>query len=300
MGTIKKIIVGLDLGDFDSTVLSYLKTVNMIARPEKVTLLNIYKEIHLSDDLLKKFPDLKTTITQEHVQKLKEECSNFHIVGTDVEYVVHEGNPLQEIMRAAKAKDADLIMVGKKNTKEKGVSHEKLARASYCDVLMVTANSQSKIKQILVATDFSKYSKDALLKAIDLADQASASLNLLHVYHVPHGYSKTGKSFEEFAQIMKDNAKKDCESFMKGVDTKGVKIDSIFVLADSDDDYEHIITSARASKSDLIVVGAKGRTNISAFLMGSVTEKLIQQSDIPLYISKDKGAEFGFLDAIIS
>ena len=90
------------------------------------------------------------------------------------------------------------------------------------------------------------------------------------------GYSKTGKSFEEFAQIMKENAQKDCDEFLSDVDTKGVEINPVYVLADSDDDYEHIITSANASKADLIVVGAKGRTNLSAFFVGSVTEKLIQ------------------------
>ena len=52
---------------------------------------------------------------------------NFNIVGADIEYIVHEGNPLEEIMKAAKSKDADLIVVGKKKTKDKGVSHDKLA-----------------------------------------------------------------------------------------------------------------------------------------------------------------------------
>ena len=74
MGTIKKIIVGLDLTKFDETVLNYLKTVNMIARPEKVTLLNIHDEVHLSKDLLEKFPDLKQSVAQDHIQKLKDEC----------------------------------------------------------------------------------------------------------------------------------------------------------------------------------------------------------------------------------
>ncbi len=298
MGTIKKIIVGLDLTKFDETVLNYLKTVNMIARPEKVTLLNIHDEVHLSKDLLEKFPDLKQSVAQDHIQQLKNECNNFNIVGADIEYIAHEGNPLEEIMKAAKSKDADLIVVGKKKTKSKGVSHDKLARASYCDILIVTEASKTDIKNILVATDFSKHSKLALTKAIDLADHSNAQINLLHVYHVPHGYSKTGKSFEEFAQIMKENAQKDCEEFLSDVDLKGVEINPIYVLADSDDDYEHIITSANASKADLIVVGAKGRTNLSAFFVGSITEKLIHHSDIPLYISKTKGEKFGFLDVL--
>lgn len=298
MGTIKKIIVGLDLTKFDETVLNYLKTVNVLARPEKVTLLNIHEEVQLSKDLLEKFPDLKKTVTQEHIQKLKDESSKFNLVGAEVEYIAHEGNPLEEIMKAAKAKDADLIIVGKKKSKNKGVSHEKLTRASYCDVLIVSETARTEIKNILVATDFSKYSKDALIKAINLAENANAKINLLHVYHVPNGYSKTGKSFEEFAQIMKENAQKDCVEFLADIDSKDVGINSVFVLADFDDDYEHIITSANVSNADLIVVGAKGRTNLSAFFVGSVTEKLIHSSDIPLYISKQKGEKFGFLDVL--
>lgn len=300
MSSTKKIIAGLDFTNTDEIVLRYLKNVNTYLRPTSITFVNIHKGIDVPSEIVSQFPDLKSNINDKFIKEMVEETCRFDIVGVDQHYLALEGNPLTEIMNAAKNKDADLIVVGKKNTKEVGVSHSKLVRSSYCDVMIVPENGPSKISNILIASDFSEYSKLALNKAIELAEQANAKVTCLHIYNVPTGYSKTGKSFEEFGAIMLGHAKKDYDKFISSIDSKGLTIEPLFVLDTNDELQDDISNSAKNIGADMIVIGAKGRTNLAALFVGSVAEKVIRSGvQIPIYISKVKGSEYGMLDAIL-
>lgn len=300
MGISKKIITGLDFSDTDAQVLQTLSELNKLLHPEKVTYINIHKEIDLPEEVLKTFPDLKSDVNEEFIKKMVEECDGFNIVGTDTEYLALEGNPLKEIMSVAEERDADVIIVGRKETREKGISHAKLVRGSYCDVLLASDKGSASFNKILVASDFSDYSKLAMERAIELAAASGGSILCQHVYEVPRGYSKTGKSYEEFADIMEKNSRLDYETFMKSIDTKGVSVEPLLTLGDSNDSYEHVITAAKAANSDLIVIGAKGRTGMAAMFVGSVAEKIIENCiSKSIYVVKKKGSEYGLLDAII-
>jgi nucleotide-binding universal stress UspA family protein len=46
---------------------------------------------------------------------------------------------------------------------------------------------------------------------------------------------------------------------------------------------------------DLIVMGARGHSTAAALLLGSLTEKLIWMTTVPLLVVKDKGERVGFL-----
>jgi len=56
---------------------------------------------------------------------------------------------------------------------------------------------------------------------------------------------------------------------------------------------------AERERADLILMGARGRSNSAAVMLGSVTERLLHDSTIPIIAVKQKGEEanMGFLDA---
>ena len=300
MSAIKKIISGLDFSDTDKVVLSYLKGINTYFRPESITFVNIHKEIELPADIVSQFPDLKNSINDKFIKEMVEETESFDIVGVNQEYLALEGDTDKELMRAAKKIDADILLIGKKETHDNiGVSHNKLVRSSYCDVLIVPEKGPQSITKILVASDFSEYSKMALNKAIELAEQAKAKVICQYVYQVPRGYSKTGKSYEEFAEIMLGHAKKDYEQFMTTIDTKGVTVEPLLSLGDNNNFHKEIAKASSENGVDLVVLGAKGRTNLAAIFVGIVTEKVLESNiKVPLYVVKKKGAEFGLFDAL--
>lgn len=300
MSTIKKIISGLDFSDTDKAVLSYLKSVNTYFRPESITFVNIHKEIDIPEDIVSQFPDLKSNINDNFIKEMVETSESFDIVGVEQSYLALEGDASKELMKAAKKIDADILLVGKKETHDNvGVSHSKLVRGSYCDVLIVPERGPRSITHVLVASDFSDYSKVALNKAIELAEQSKAKVTCQYVYQVPRGYSKTGKSYEDFAEIMLGHAKKDYEKFISEIDTKGVSVEPLFSLGEDNDFHLEIAKESNQNGVDLVVLGAKGRTDLSAIFVGSVTEKVLDEGlSVPLYVVKKKGSEFGIFDAL--
>jgi nucleotide-binding universal stress UspA family protein len=130
---------------------------------------------------------------------------------------------------------------------------------------------------------------------------ASASgmreLHCLHVYAVPAGYYKTGKSYEQFAEIMRGHAEKNYGEFIKKVDLKGITATPIFKLEKKE--YKGIEEVIEEHDIDLIILGARGRKAGVGVLLGSVTEHLIRTTTIPLLAVKKKGTGMSLLEALL-
>src|SRR6185295_2728887 len=110
---------------------------------------------------------------------------------------VATGIPSEEVLTVARAEDSDLIVVGTRG--KTGLAHillgstaERVIRGAPCPVLSVRTDSADledervlarpvRLERILVPVDFSDCSLDALEYAVVVAQQAKASLMLLHV-----------------------------------------------------------------------------------------------------------------------
>jgi len=146
--------------------------------------------------------------------------------------------------------------------------------------------------------DFSEISMDALEVAVALALAAELKeIHCLHVYNVPLGYYKTGKSYEEFAEIMKGHAEKNLQEFMKEVDLKGLTLTPIFKLEKKE--YKGIEEVIEEHEIYLLVIGARGRRAGAGVMLGSVTEHLIRTTTIPLLAVKRKGTGMSLLEALL-
>jgi nucleotide-binding universal stress UspA family protein len=122
-------------------------------------------------------------------------------------------------------------------------------------------------------------------------------IRCLHIYSVPSGFHKTGKSYEQFAEIMKGHAEKNYREFIEGIDLKGISAVPKFRLERKD--YRGIWEELLEERDvHLLVVGAKGRRGGAGILLGSVTENLIKTTQVPLLAVKEKGAGMGMLEAL--
>ena len=300
MALLNRVLVGLDFSRTDSQVLTYLKGLSLISFPEKIFFTNIHSEIDVPSEILEQFPDLKSSINNTFIKELVEETNAVNFVGCEKEYVALEGNLLFNLIEKSTNDNIDLVVVGRKNKHgAKGLEHKKIVRKSPCGVLIIPENSKPIFKNIFLATDFSEYSKIALQEAISLAHSSNGKIVCQHVYEVPTGYSKTGKTFTQFAAIMRENAEVNFKKYIKDIDTKGVKIEPVFTLSNHREEAENIAAVSRERKSDLVIIGSKGRTNLSAILLGSITEALLDELySIPILVVKKKGDQFDFIDAI--
>ncbi|MBV6646759.1 MAG: universal stress protein, partial [Cyclobacteriaceae bacterium] len=226
--------------------------------------------------------------------------SMFSCEGVKVHLMIRQGQPTKEIMKFAVKQKIDLIVLGRKNEKKGGgILINRLARRASCSLLVIPKDIEVKLDKVLVPIDFSNYSKLALEKALDLAEKSENNPKIIvqNVFQVPSGYHYTGKSFSEFAEVMKGNAEKDYKLFSQGISAKDVDMETLYTLDKDDDIIPHIYKKAKSMKADMIIIGAKGRSATTALFIGSKAERLIQvDTDIPMMVVRPKGKSAGIIE----
>lgn len=300
-----KILVGLDNTDIDVDLINAVSKICELSGSRSVHFVNVIRDFNLPEELLKEFPQLLDNAIEERKEALEKkvnESFRYDEVSVSVSVIVKQGQVTKYLLKYAAQERVDLIVLGRKNEKKNGgVLVSRIARRAGCSLLIVPKGSEFKLNKILVPTDFSDYSKKAMEKAITLSKKAKEGSTIVvqNVYQVPVGYHYTGKSYKEFADIMKDHAAKDYAQFISTMPVKGVNIEQMYSLDKDDDIIRNIYKTAKKIKASLIVIGAKGRTAATAPFIGSKAEKLIHvDSDLPTLVVRPKGKNAGFLEYI--
>ena len=305
MYPIKRILVALDLSDLDPLLIQFASYIARSAGAERVYFVNILRSFHIPNEVLKEFPDLIKNAVEERRGKMKALVEqNFEqLDGVKAQYLVKDGQPAKRILSMVKDSDIDLVLAGKKRTLEgTGVLVQRLARRADCSLLIIPEGSTPSMEKLLVPSDFSENSKLALETALAIAERNSPNIQLIvqNVYSVPAGYHYTGKSYDEFAEVMKKHAKRDYKKFVKDLNSVNVKVKDVYSLDNNENKMSDIYDKAKEIKADGIVIGAKGRTAATALFLGSIAERAIQMNEkFPLLVVRPKGQNAGFMDFIL-
>lgn len=275
MMRLKNISVGLELSHVDSYVLTYLKRVTNYLKPEKITFFNVYHE-DVPNDVVKKFPEIRNVIDDHYVREMVEETANVKLFGCEIDYIAIQDKVLEGIIKSANKSDTELLVLGRKNDRDdRNIHFKQIVRKSTSNVLVIPENEVGDLTKILVPVDFSEYGKFSVLQAIEIAKSADAEVIVQHIYEVPVGYSKSGKTFLEFAKIMESNAKESSDAFLKEINFKGVKHDVVFSLNEEGSVSKTIESSIDTLHADFLVLGSKGKNKFSALMLGSTAESML-------------------------
>jgi nucleotide-binding universal stress UspA family protein len=305
MYQIKKIIVCLDQSEMDKTLVKFAAFIAKSNQSKKIYFANVIRNLSIPKDVLSEFPNLINNMIEERKSQMKQVVTENLAPELKIStgFIVREGQLSKKVLKLANEKSVDLILVGKKTSiSGSGVVAQRLARRASCSLLIVPENSQPKIKKIIVPSDFSDYSKDALEEAIEIAEKNKGKSEIIcqNVYSVPSGYHFTGKSYKEFGDIMLQHAEINYKKFIRKIDTKGHKIKPIYTKDEDDDPVLDIINEAEKMKADIIIIGAKGRTAATALFIGSLAERLIQINNrVPLLVTRPKGKNAGIIEYIL-
>jgi len=285
MNTFKRILVALDLGKTDTTL---LQTVVNLAGPlatEQVYLLHVMQDFtkpqNLDADFFKRFKP-EYPVDEKVRDKLKLQAAEIFGGASDLEVNVEvvEGKPYEKLIRWIEVKKIDLLVVGhKKNSEGSGITPKRVARQAETNVLFVPGEAAGNISNILVPLDFSAQGVQALRAALRLSRAiGNARVTALHIVAQPSAvFYDPALEYSAFQKILQESA---LRSYSKFIDENG------FELADIearflDDDYSsvsrHIHEFAMEQNSDLIVIGAQGSTAFKNLLFGSVTESLLDR-----------------------
>lgn len=136
-------------------------------------------------------------------------------------------------------------------------------------------------EKILVPVDFSEPSEHAVAMAEKMASVLGAELHLLHVYQLPAYTLPDGALLagpDITAQIM-DESKKSLDRMVRGSTERGIPAQAH--LAEGLP-HKEIEKAAEALGATLLVIGTHGRTGIAHLLIGSVAERVVRASKIPV------------------
>ncbi len=298
----KKILVGLDQSETDDRLLEAVCKVCELSGSKDIYFANFLKDFSVPDSVLAEFPDILNKAIEERQKEIESKVKEkFSCNGVTPHFVIKSGQPTKEIIKFAVEKKIDLIVLGRKGKKGGGILINRLARRASCSLLIIPTKNTLELKRLLVPIDFSPYSKLALEKGIEIAKYRGGDTKVItqNVYQVPSGYHYTGKSFQEFADIMMENAFKDFQVFTSDIDKGDVDVDSVYSLDKDEDIIKQIYKTAKKTKSDVILIGAKGRSATTALFIGSKAEKLIQMDeDIPVFVIRPKGTTAGFTELL--
>jgi nucleotide-binding universal stress UspA family protein len=221
----------------------------------------------LAPDLVEKAEKETRALLESIKEKAKKE-------GVDCETIAHEGEePYRFVVEEAAKRQAEMIIMGRRGRTGlkrlmMGSVTAKVIGHAPCKVLVVPKAAKVEYKNILIATDGSKYSEAAVREAIGIAKKCG---------------SKVAAVCVATSDAVADLAKKNVDKVAALGKAEGVAVEAILGTGVP---YETIIETAKKRGADLIVVGTHGRKAIERLLMGKVAERVVGHADCAVLVVK--------------
>ncbi|AMN44220.1 universal stress protein [Rhodoplanes sp. Z2-YC6860] len=144
-------------------------------------------------------------------------------------------------------------------------------------------------RNILIATDGSELAHKAVDHGIGLAKSVGAKVTAVvvetpfNVFAVPASRTaQISREFEHHNEAIKQHAAKVLGDVANAAKKAGLSCDTVQV--EHEQPYEAIIKTAEDKGCDAIVMASHGRSGISAVLLGSVTNKVLTHTAIPVVV----------------
>ena len=158
--------------------------------------------------------------------------------------------------------------------------------------------SMVPVKKVLIALDYDHTAQKVAEKGFSLAKTMKAEVVLLHVFMDEAYYSTleyspiigfSGFSGEDFSNLISTEGMKKASNYFLDKIKDHLGDNSILVMVEEGDFAEVILKTARHIQADIIVMGSHSRRWLEKILIGSVTEKVLHRTSIPLFIIPTKG-----------
>lgn len=153
------------------------------------------------------------------------------------------------------------------------------------------------MKRILVPTDFSSQAENALKIAAQFARRFDGEIFLLHMLELPmqliqpvsgSAVGSGNNNLPEALFFMK-LAKKRFGELMQKPYLKDIKVHETVEFHQA---FEGIMEISQAHNCDIIIMGSHGSRGLQEMFIGSNTEKVVRNSNIPVLVIKKNYTDF--------
>ena len=208
------------------------------------------------------------------------------IAGVPLETEIRVGDIYDEIKRALEAVKPDLVVMGTHGRRGverwfMGSTTEKLLRHTPVPLLTIAAPGEKPVaapqfRRILVTTDFSEGTPDALAYAFSVAQENEAEIILLHVVH-DVAADLSGKYREPLIR----GVQKQLEDLVPAEARTWCEVST---RVDTGLPYRIILRTIEDEKVDLLVMNIHGKGVLDRALLGSNAERVVRAASCPVML----------------
>lgn len=143
-------------------------------------------------------------------------------------------------------------------------------------------------KHILVPVDGSEIARQAVGKAMGLAQAFGSAVTVIYVID-PYPFTGVGTDFAygqaEYLNAAKAEANEAIKNAKQTLVDAGVKVKTSVV--ESHSVWRGILETADSVKADLIVMGSHGRSGLQKLVLGSETQRVLSHTHLPVFVVRD-------------
>ncbi len=153
------------------------------------------------------------------------------------------------------------------------------------------------MKKILIALDYNPTAQKVAEEGFSLAKSMNAEVTLLHVITDPVFYATSGYSpimgfngYVDMSPTLLDSVDGLKNASLQYLDKSRQHLGdkTIQTIVKEGDFAETILDTAKEVHADIIVIGSHSQKWLENIIMGSVTEKVMKHTNIPLFIVPTK------------
>ena len=150
----------------------------------------------------------------------------------------------------------------------------------------------SEIKKIMVAIGFTEYSQAKFSYAAKLAVNLDAQLIVASVINI--------RDVEAICRVESMGYEVDAEHYVKGVkeermavldkilEDSGFPKEKLKIVFKVGHPFDALMKVVKEEEIDLVIIGAKGRSGLEHVLLGSIAEKMVRHSPVPVLTFRSK------------
>lgn len=203
-----------------------------------------------------------------------------------------EGDPREEIIRAADDRKADLLVMGARGAggfRKTGLGSVSATAARYADcAVLVTRGEPRPVGTAVLALDGSDASLEALRFLSSLELGSDTTVRLLHVMdevHLPEPLARRPlqRELEQRQAERRAEVERLLERAARSLAASAGAVERAVRVGDP---AAEIVRAASEEDVDLVVVGARGLGTVKRLLLGSVSERLLRQAPCPVLVVK--------------
>ncbi len=241
--------------------------------------------VHVLENLLLVEEDIGTWSTLGTLRQTLEDNARAHIAlllgdrdCRNVDVIIDHGRAHESIEAAARAEQADLLVIGPGNPntlRERlfGSTADRLTRNGRVPVLVVRRQPDEPYRRVTIAMDFSPSSQQALEKAVALAP--TSMFEIIHVVELPLSFEqamlKAGTPANEIEAYRRSKANAARFKLNDLLAAMGLERLTGGIRLFDGTPADIVAELSREETRDLLALGSHGRNVVSQVLLGSVT-----------------------------